>query len=99
MAYFSNGSEGDNYMAKWCCCCENWKDLNDGRGSGCPIWDVHLLFNYEAQKNPTAKQILDMLIPTNKESMFAEKCSMFGQIKGEIEGQGHFEFTESRATK
>lgn len=40
MAYFSNGTEGMAYQAKYCDRCAN----NDGDG-GCPIWDLHLLWN------------------------------------------------------
>lgn len=47
MAYFPNGSSGDIYMEQYCENCWNLRDLNDGRGPGCPIWDWHTLKSYE----------------------------------------------------
>lgn len=89
MAYFPNGSSGDCYMAKWCIRCTNWKDLDDGRGFGCPVWDAHLATKYK--RFSPASQILDALIPMDKKCNPLQ-CSMFNQIDGEIEGQGHLEF-------
>ena len=89
MAYFPNGSSGDAYMVKWCCLCRNWRDLDDGRGPGCPVWDLHMVHNYDAVKNKDLKRTLNSFIPTNKEG-YPEKCTMFFQIAGEIEGQTHF---------
>lgn len=47
MGYFSNGSEGLDFQGQFCFQCVNWRDLDDGRGEGCPIWDLHLLWNYD----------------------------------------------------
>ena len=78
MAYFSNGSEGDNYTSQYCDRCVNWRDMNDGRGAGCPVWDIHLLYAYEECNNKgNAKAILDTLIPMNPKTHFAEQCAMF----------------------
>jgi hypothetical protein len=54
MAYFSNGSEGENLDAE-CMRCrfgEQW----------CPIFAVQVKYNYEACNIPVARKILDDLI-------------------------------------
>ena len=76
MAYFSNGTEGAIYQDRYCCNCVNYRDLNDGRGYGCPIWDAHLMFL--DLKKPDACAVLDHLIPREKDPPgFAAQCSMF----------------------
>lgn len=59
MAYFSNGTEGREYQKRYCLRCVNYRDKEDGRGYGCVIWDVHLLFNGKEKYSP----VLDVLIP------------------------------------
>lgn len=71
MAYFSNSSEGKYYRERYCSKCINHRDKNDGRGIGCPIWDLHLLHNGEKQ----FKEILDFLI--EREDCGNKECSMF----------------------
>lgn len=84
MAYFSNGTEGDLYLEQYCLNCANWRDLGDGRGHGCPVWDVHLLHAYdECETGSNAEAILNTLIPTDAETGFASECSMF--LKKETE--------------
>lgn len=90
MAYFPNGTSGMIYVDQWCSRCTNWKDLDDGRGCGCPIQDLHLAHNYDQVKNEDIKMILETFIPT-KEDGFPDKCLMFTQAEGEIVGQMHFE--------
>lgn len=65
MAYFSNGTEGLSYQERYCFQCANWKDREDGKGEGCPIWDLHLFHSYELanQHDDPGKQMLDYLIP------------------------------------
>lgn len=78
MAYFSNGCEGDAYEAEYCNRCVNWRDKNDDRGPGCPVWDCHLLFAYdECNRKSNAKTMLDLLIPMMKNKPYAAECSMF----------------------
>ena len=63
MGYFSNGTEGEMFQEAFCERCVNWRDLDDGRGPGCPVWDAHLTFAYEeCNSESNAKTILDMLI-------------------------------------
>lgn len=44
MGHFSSGTEGMDYQERYCFNCINWRDLGDGRGPGCPVWDAHYLF-------------------------------------------------------
>ena len=37
MGYFSNGTEGYEYQAKYCDRCKNWRDTKKAGGPGCPI--------------------------------------------------------------
>jgi len=59
MGYFSNGSAGDAYRAQWCDRCAN--DGDDRYETGCGVWDLHLLYAYEAEGR--LKEALDHLIP------------------------------------
>ena len=78
MAYFSNGTEGDMYMEKYCEKCVNWREGRGGFGEGCPVWDVHLIYNYdECNSKNNGKKILDHLIPMKKDGLFADECTMF----------------------
>lgn len=71
MAYFSNGSEGECYFEHYCSRC-----LHDNveKGINCPIWGLHLLYNY-AECNK-ADSFLHTLIPRRKDGGNAQ-CSMF----------------------
>ena len=62
MGYFSNGTEGEAFREGFCYRCVNWRDLNDDRGPGCPIIDVHYGWNYAQFKDETARVILGTLI-------------------------------------
>jgi hypothetical protein len=67
MGYFSNGSEGEAYEAKWCAKCLH----NDG----CAVWFAHLIHNYdECNKDDS---ILHLLIPRTADKIHNERCSMF----------------------
>ena len=75
MAYFPNGAAGDIFQKRQCFQCLNYRDRGDGRGKGCPIWDVHFLVAYDqVGDEPGAKalrQMLSILIPDEGD------CSMF----------------------
>lgn len=88
MGYFSNGTEGAIFTERFCERCVNWRDLDDNRGPGCPVWDAHLLYAYELcneDENP-GKVILDMLIqPTegtapDGHAYFGNRCTMFQEV-------------------
>lgn len=68
MGYFSNGTEGDAYQARYCDQCKH--SLN-----GCAVWDAHILYSYGASGNVT--DILKMLIPVSKDGLSNERCTMF----------------------
>lgn len=61
MGYFSNGTEGEGYLESYCYRCVHWKDVGDGRGVGCPVWDLHLMHNYKECNNKGS--FLHVLIP------------------------------------
>jgi hypothetical protein len=67
------------YVEQFCDHCRNMVDRNDGRGAGCPIMDLHMLWNYDAIGKDADKvkhEALEFLIPSDKEG-FPKECSMF----------------------
>lgn len=74
MGYFSNGTEGMDYEAKWCSRCLH-------APVGCAVWAAHLLFNYDQHKNEQLKQCLDAMIPRSKDGLGNLKCKMFKALK------------------
>lgn len=73
MAYFSNGTEGMVFEDVYCCRCVHYREPDDG---GCPVWILHLLWNYEQNKDEDKRLALDLLITGNG---FTEpyQCEMF----------------------
>lgn len=69
MAYFSNGTEGDMYLEKYCYRCIHWT------ADSCPVWFLHQLHNYRDCNN--AESMLHVLIPRSKDDHRNEQCSMF----------------------
>lgn len=70
MGYFSNGSEGHDYEARYCRRCVH----GDGDGAGyCAVWLAHLLLNYEACNDRSSP--LHLLIP--RSGIENEQCRMF----------------------
>ncbi len=67
MGYFSNGTEGMDYEARYCDKCIHQEQ-------GCAVWLAHMMHNYDECNNE--KSILHILIPRNKEG-WNEKCKMF----------------------
>ena len=90
MGYFSNGSMGDSYISQYCENCRNWRDLKDGRGPGCPIWDWHMIWNYnqcaDTEIGKLYKDSLEHFIPTGKNG-FPDKCRMFDPATIDVQGQ------------
>jgi hypothetical protein len=81
MAYFPNGTSHQCYLETLCTRCRNFRDLQDGRGPGCPILDLHFQWNYEAVNDQTKRQALNHFIPI-EEDEFGHKtinadCLMF----------------------
>lgn len=69
MGYFSSGSEGMDYELQFCAKCAHSRE-----DEMCPVWEVHLLFNYEECNNTT---ILDTLIPRSPNGLSNGECRMF----------------------
>ena len=73
---FSNATEGCLYQECFCFKCKNFIDKKDGRGFGCPIWDLHLFYNSDEK----FQEVLDFLIPKMKiedNCGVMQECSMF----------------------
>lgn len=99
MAYFSNATEAEMFSARQCFICQHWRVGEDGEDEGCPIYDIHFAYNYDQCRKTEAgkviKEILEMLIPTEKDSLFAGQCSMF-EASGECIGQSKMDFQKAR---
>lgn len=81
MAYFSNGSEGSAYEAKYCENCIHWVAEIEGEHKSCPVWDIHALYNYGRSEGKD--EVMDSLIPRSKDKLSNEQCTMFIQVKSE----------------
>lgn len=98
MAYFPNGSSGDVFMERWCMNCIHWKLDEMSVTEGCPVWDLHMMGNYDQCKKTDVgnvwKTVLECLIPTKKESCYPDKCRMFSPVTStpDIPGQMKLEF-------
>ena len=74
MGYFANGTEGEYYREKYCERCVNWHDkASTPETPGCPIMDLHFLYNYDDCDKP--ESYLHSLIPLK--DGHNEECSMF----------------------
>lgn len=69
MGYFSNGTEGALYYEQFCDRCVH--DENQG----CPIWNAHLMFNYQEGNKPDS--VLHILIPRSDDKLSNEACRLF----------------------
>lgn len=72
MGYFSNGTEGEDYQARYCSRCIH---ENAAKGIGCPVWNLHLIANYAECNKP--ESYLHVLIQRSKPDIGNEKCTMF----------------------
>ena len=78
MGYFSNSSEGMGFMECYCIRCVNWRDNGSGT-EGCPIMDLHSLWNYDAvgkSADVVKKEALSHFIPLSGKGE-NEECKMF----------------------
>lgn len=79
MGYFSNGSEGECFVAAYCDHCIHRPATPDA--PYCPIWTAHLLYsseqlvNGETGKSPLSV-VLSLLIPEDERG-HNEQCAMF----------------------
>ena len=67
MGHFSNGTEGESYQEEYCQKC-----LND-HNEDCPVWGVHLIYNYSGEPYTT---LLNRFIPRTPAGGNG-KCRMF----------------------
>lgn len=67
MAYFSDATESDLYRIQYCDVCAH--------NNRCPIWKLHLLYNFEQMVNEHIQKILDTLIP--RDGAENRQCRMF----------------------
>jgi hypothetical protein len=72
MGYFSNGTEGMDYEARYCQRCVHY---GPDEGPGCPVWLLHLVHNYDGANDPGS--FLHTLIPLSKDGLSNEQCKMF----------------------
>lgn len=91
MAYFSNGSEGMGYEEHYCMRCMH---RGPEEGPGCPVWFLHLQWNYDAcnGQEPEAEPIekvkyvaLNSLIPRSADGCHNEQCTMFAAKSGVVD--------------
>jgi hypothetical protein len=62
MGYFSNGTEGMRYQQMYCYRCIHWDGPTETEiGAGCPIWELHEIYNNE----DGWKRALNKLIPVS----------------------------------
>lgn len=51
MGYFANGTHAMGYQERYCFRCVHWTATPDIPIEGCPVWDLHLWWNYDAQED------------------------------------------------
>ena len=71
MGYFSNGTEGMDYEARYCDHCVH---QGPPEGPGCAVWLAHLLKNYAECRNP--ESVLHLLIPRSADGG-NDQCQLF----------------------
>lgn len=60
MAYFSNSSEGMQFLNTWCANCVYGTQVGDQAENDCSIWMAHEIYNGSSHQ---AQNVLDLLIP------------------------------------
>ncbi len=73
MGYFSSGTEGMDYEERWCEHC-----VNQGtETSMCPVWSLHMLWNYEQNADPVKAEALAFFIPRSKDGLGNGECELY----------------------
>jgi hypothetical protein len=72
MGYFANGSEGANYEHRYCRSCQNRPTDPE---KGCAVWGLHMLYNYEQNKDDGLAAVLGFLIP--RDGVRNRECRMY----------------------
>jgi hypothetical protein len=73
VGYFSNSSDGEAYYSHFCARCLH--NPTDPNAPYCPIWDLHMMRNYEECNK--ADSPLHVLIPRDKKTGSNLECKMF----------------------
>jgi len=68
MAYFSNGTEGEDAQREFCDTCVH--------SHGCPVWWLHIIWNYEACRDETKREALEILWPDRINGVL-QSCAMY----------------------
>lgn len=77
MGYFSNSTEGMIFEEMYCRDCVHYEYGNKLYDAGCcPVWMLHLLYNYDAVGNETLQHILNTFIPERTDQPGNEPCTM-----------------------
>lgn len=79
MGYFSNGTQGMVYEEDWCLKCVHH---NGDDGDGCPVWALHMAYNYKECNNPGS--FLHTLIPRDGPCNNG-RCRMFHRAPAEAD--------------
>ena len=73
--YFSNSDMGEAFQEKQCYRCKHWRLRNkDDEYPNCPIWDIHIIYNYDQmdKDKKDLREAMNILIDEDK-----WECSMF----------------------
>jgi hypothetical protein len=86
MGFFANGTEGQIFQELYCEKCINYRKREGESTEGCPIWDLHLLFNYKQFGSKECKEMLEFLIKLEKVDtehgeIKTNSCTMFMENK------------------
>ena len=81
MGYFSNGTEGELFEYYYCYRCIHTDFHNVGEAPPCPIWMLHMNWNYEQFKDDTKKTALNYFIVKADDGhpQLGQKCLMFSR--------------------
>lgn len=100
MTYFPNGISVEVYIESLCYRCVHWLDNDDNRGPGCPVIDLHFMWNHEALKEPHKKWALGLFIPDDPDDPTQPAdCLMFhpADREEEQEQEGNHQEGNGRA--
>lgn len=84
MGYFPNGTSNEFYTAQYCAHCRNWQHDEDSDTYGCPIMDLHMIWNYDAvgdDADLNKQTALNHFIPMDR--IWNVECKMFLPWDGE----------------
>jgi len=86
MAYFANGSEGE-VLENQCGHCLLFKH-DDEHGTGCPIYQIQQIFNYDQLSVPKLEEAMSMLIDNDGACYYIHK---YWRLIGDDEFKAYME--------